>query len=147
MNNKHARFLAEYLIDQNATRAAIAAGYSPKTARSQGSRLLTNADIQIALREQQEQLSTELKITAADKRRKLWAIAQFCSEVVEGVDGEFSMRNPRAATAAVAELNKMDGEYKQAGNELPQVTFIQQFGDSSGHLKDQQFVVTAHQEE
>ncbi|WP_252177107.1 hypothetical protein [Endozoicomonas sp. 4G] len=51
---------------------------------------------------------------------------------------------PRAATAAVAELNKMDGEYKQVGSDLPQATFIQQFGDSSGYLKDQHFVVTSH---
>ncbi|MGI9282551.1 MAG: terminase small subunit [Endozoicomonas sp.] len=96
MNDKHAHFLAEYLIDQNATRAAIAAGYSKKTARSQGSRLLTNADIQIALREQLEQLSSELKITATNKRRKLWSIAQFCSELMEAADGELKMRNPRS---------------------------------------------------
>jgi phage terminase small subunit len=34
------RFVAEYLIDRNATQAAIRAGYSEKTAYSQGCRLL-----------------------------------------------------------------------------------------------------------
>lgn len=42
---KHARFVAEYLKDLNATQAAIRAGYSKKTAKAQGSRLLTKADI------------------------------------------------------------------------------------------------------
>ena len=46
---KHAKFVAEYLIDLNATQAAIRAGYSPKTAKQQGSRLLTNADVASAI--------------------------------------------------------------------------------------------------
>ena len=46
LNSKHKRFCEEYVIDLNATQAAIRAGYSKKTARSQGQRLLTNVDIQ-----------------------------------------------------------------------------------------------------
>lgn len=49
MNEKHQRFVAEYLVDLNATQAAVRAGYSPKTARAQGSRLLTNAAIAAAI--------------------------------------------------------------------------------------------------
>lgn len=41
-----ALFVAEYIKDFNATRAAKDAGYSKKTARTQGSRLLENVDIQ-----------------------------------------------------------------------------------------------------
>ncbi|MGO0308715.1 terminase small subunit [Endozoicomonas acroporae] len=63
-------------MDQNATRAAIAAGYSPKTARVQGSRLLANADISTEIRARQNKLSRELNISAQDKRAKLWQIAQ-----------------------------------------------------------------------
>ena len=37
--------MAEYRKDLNATQAAIDAGYSKKTARSQGQRLLTDVDI------------------------------------------------------------------------------------------------------
>jgi len=44
--NRKEIFCLEYIIDFNATRAAIASGYSKKTARSQGNRLLTNVDIQ-----------------------------------------------------------------------------------------------------
>ena len=139
MTPKHQRFVDEYLLDQNATRAAIAAGYSEKTAKSQGSRLLTYADISQAISEGQNQLSIELNITAKDKRQKLWQIAQFCSEPIVGADGELRMRNPRAATAAIAELNKMDGAYAQASAELPQVNFIQYFGEDSPELKSQTF--------
>jgi hypothetical protein len=42
-------FAQEYLVDFNATRAAIRAGFSPATARSQGQRMLTNVDIQKTL--------------------------------------------------------------------------------------------------
>ncbi|WP_422462582.1 MULTISPECIES: terminase small subunit [unclassified Endozoicomonas] len=69
INDKQRRFVDEYLIDQNATRAAIAAGYSPQTARVQGSRLLTNADISTEIRARQNKLSRELNITAQDKRK------------------------------------------------------------------------------
>ena len=45
LNDKQKLFVLEYLKDLNATQAAIRAGYSEKTAKQQGSRLLTNADI------------------------------------------------------------------------------------------------------
>lgn len=44
-----AAFVAEYLVDLNATQAAIRAGYSPKTADSQASDLLTLPKIQLAI--------------------------------------------------------------------------------------------------
>ncbi len=53
-------FVAEYPKDFNATQAAIRAGYSKKTARAQGSRLLTNVDIQIALRSKAEERAARL---------------------------------------------------------------------------------------
>lgn len=42
MTDKQARFCEEYMIDLNATQAAIRAGYSPKTAQEQSARLLSN---------------------------------------------------------------------------------------------------------
>lgn len=46
---KQQRFCDEYLIDLNATQAAIRAGYSVKTANEQGSRLLAKLSIQEAI--------------------------------------------------------------------------------------------------
>ncbi len=42
---KQEMFVQEYLIDLNATQAAIRAGYSTKTAKEIGSRLLTNVNV------------------------------------------------------------------------------------------------------
>ncbi|MBS1003179.1 terminase small subunit [Acetobacter thailandicus] len=63
LNDKQLRFVAEYLIDLNATQSAIRAGYSEKTARSIGQRLLTNVDIQNAISEAQSVRSIRTQIT------------------------------------------------------------------------------------
>lgn len=49
MTPKQERFVAEYLIDLNATQAAIRAGYSAKTAYSAGQRLLKHVDVSSAV--------------------------------------------------------------------------------------------------
>ncbi|NCC69717.1 MAG: terminase small subunit, partial [Clostridia bacterium] len=51
---KQQAFVQEYLCDLNATQAAIRAGYSERTAGSQGERMLKNVEIQIALAEAQQ---------------------------------------------------------------------------------------------
>lgn len=43
-------FVDEYLVDLNATQAAIRAGYSPKAARVQGCRLIANDNIQAQIK-------------------------------------------------------------------------------------------------
>ena len=60
---KQERFVAEYLIDLNATQAAIRAGYSEKTAQQQGSRLLLNVVVQEAIAKGQNKTAEKLKIT------------------------------------------------------------------------------------
>lgn len=49
LNEKQKRFVEEYLVDLNATQAAIRAGYSEKTAGAQAHKLLKNAEIQNAI--------------------------------------------------------------------------------------------------
>lgn len=49
LSERQAAFVAEFLIDLNATQAAIRAGYSEKTAKSQAARLLTNPKVQDAV--------------------------------------------------------------------------------------------------
>lgn len=46
---KQKRFVDEYLIDLNATQAAIRAGYSKNTANEQGSRLLANVKVKASI--------------------------------------------------------------------------------------------------
>ena len=45
LTEKQKRFCDEYLIDLNATQSAIRAGYSEKTAYSQGQRMLKNVEV------------------------------------------------------------------------------------------------------
>lgn len=61
---KQAAFVREYLVDLSATAAAKRAGYSERTARSIGQRLLTNVDIQAALRDALTKRSKRTEITA-----------------------------------------------------------------------------------
>ena len=56
MTEKQKRFCDEYLIDCNATQAAIRAGYSPKTANEQGAKLLAKVSIKAYIDDQLEQL-------------------------------------------------------------------------------------------
>lgn len=57
MNEKQVRFCEEYIIDHNATQAAIRAGYSEKTAKQIGSKLLTKVDVQEKVQELAEKVS------------------------------------------------------------------------------------------
>lgn len=60
---KQQRFVEEYLIDLNATQAAIRAGYSEKTAYSVGHENLKKPEIQKAIQEAQESLSNKTQLT------------------------------------------------------------------------------------
>jgi len=61
---KQKQFCEEYLIDLNATQAAIRAGYSEKTAKQIGSKLLTKVDIQKKIQELQKERSMRVEISA-----------------------------------------------------------------------------------
>jgi phage terminase small subunit len=62
LNPKQILFVKEYLIDKNATRAAKAAGYSAKSAHSDGPRLLGNAEVKEAI---QQGLDEQIKASEA----------------------------------------------------------------------------------
>lgn len=63
---KQQAFVQEYILDFNATQAAIRAGYSKKTASSQGERLLRNVEVSKALQNAQEERAKKLERTAED---------------------------------------------------------------------------------
>lgn len=64
LNEKQALFVKEYLLDLNATQAAVRAGYSEHTAEQQGSRLLRNAHVRAAVDCVMAERSRRLGITA-----------------------------------------------------------------------------------
>lgn len=88
---KQQLFVQEYLVDLNATQAAIRAGYSAKTAYSQGERLLRNVEVSQAVSEAKAERSEKTKIDAQ------WVLTRLASD----------------ATADLAEL------YDEAGNLKP----------------------------
>jgi predicted DCC family thiol-disulfide oxidoreductase YuxK len=49
MTPRQRQFVAEWLVDRNATKAAIRAGYTARTAYAQGHRLLKKAEIRAAI--------------------------------------------------------------------------------------------------
>tara|TARA_Y100001963_G_C6742158_1_gene429557 strand:+ start:1004 stop:1531 length:528 start_codon:yes stop_codon:yes gene_type:complete len=77
LTNKQQKFCEEYIIDLNATQAAIRAGYSKKTARSQGQRLLTNVDISDFVQKLRNEASERNKITIDECVSLLTSMARF----------------------------------------------------------------------
>lgn len=82
---KQQRFYDEYLIDLNATQAAIRAGYSKKTAYSQGQRLLKNVEGQKYLAELMSEKEASL---IADQNEVL----EYLTSVMRGNQKEQTLR-------------------------------------------------------
>ena len=95
----HQRFVAEYLIDCNATRAAIRAGYAPRSASSTGSRLLSNPDIAADIARRQAEIAEQSEISV----KSLLAEAEGARAVAEAAG------NGSAMVAAVALKAKIAG--------------------------------------
>lgn len=74
MNARQKRFCDEYLIDCNATQAAIRAGYSKKSAKQMGQRLLTFVDLKAYIDEQLELLHTQKTADAQEILEYLTAV-------------------------------------------------------------------------
>lgn len=65
MTPRMQRFVDEYLVDLNATQAAIRAGYSEKTANEQGARLLANVsvkqEIEVGMKKRSEEIGVDAR--------------------------------------------------------------------------------------
>ena len=94
MTPRQEKFCVEYLIDLNATQAAIRAGYSKRTAEALASRLLRNVNIRGRIKELQDKVFEDGMMSAAEA---LWRLSkagrgELKEEVVvtEGVGDGFS---------------------------------------------------------
>lgn len=110
---KQARFVAEYLIDLNASQAAIRAGYSKKTAGAIGAENLKKPEIASAIAERQRKLSGKLEITQEAVLSELAKIgfANMSDYMKVGLDGDpyldFGSLS-RDQTAALVEVTVED---------------------------------------
>lgn len=91
---KQQRFCDEYLIDLNATQACIRAGYSKKTAYSQGQRMLKYVEVKKYIEERMKEKENKLIATQDEVLRYLTSVLRGESEaeivVVEGTGDGFS---------------------------------------------------------
>lgn len=127
---KQQRFVDEYLIDLNATQAAIRAGFSAKTARQAGNRLLTNVDIQQAMQAGMEARSGRVAITQDMVLRELakigfsdirkvvrWGETQV--RMIDGEEGEAEDMVPYHGLALI-DSSEIDDEIAGAIAEVSQ---------------------------
>lgn len=63
LTDRQKEFVRQYLVDLNATKAAIRAGYSERTAYSVGQRLLKNVEIQRAVAAAQAKRAQRVEVT------------------------------------------------------------------------------------
>ena len=101
LTDKQRKFCDEYLIDLNATQAAIRAGYTEKYANTNASKLLQNTTITEYIKQLTEDAQTARIMTARERQAIL-------SDIAKDAQNELSDR-----IRAIDTLNKMTGEYTQ----------------------------------
>lgn len=102
LTEKQQRFVDEYLIDLNATQAAIRAGYSAKTANEQGARLLANVSIQQAI---SEKMAERSRRTGVNQDRIVLELAKIAfvnaADVIDSDDATIKEGATADDTAAI----------------------------------------------
>jgi phage terminase small subunit len=97
LTDKQRIFVAEYLIDKNATQACVRAGYSAKTANTVGPRLLVNVGIKELISKKLTELEDKAGLTAERVMLEVKAIAT--SNIMDGMEfnsdtGELNFKSP-----------------------------------------------------
>lgn len=90
LTDKQRRFVDEYLVDLNATQAAIRAGYSAKTAYSQAERLLRNVDVARAVEDAKAARAARVEVSADYVLRRLVEIDQM--DVLDIMTDDMSLK-------------------------------------------------------
>ena len=101
LSPKQSRFVEEYLIDLNATQAAIRAGYSKKTAREQAARMLSKVNISAAIQAGQADAKSRNQRTMDDVLADLRLVAKDAMQTLPDRDGNLVMANHNAAIKAI----------------------------------------------
>jgi len=122
-------FVAEYLKNgMNATSAALSAGYSKRTARVQGSRLLTDVDIKEQIEQKAEAVITKLDISVERTLNEIGRLAFYDPAKFFESDGSVKRiqdmdEDSRAAIAGMEVTELFDGKEQQEkdGEKQPHV--------------------------
>lgn len=111
LTEKQKRFCQEYVIDLNATQAAIRAGYSENSAGQIGEQNLKKLEIENFIKELQESKSDELNITFNDIARGVYEIA-------------INSDRDTDKLKAYDQLSKMFGHYEKDNTQRQPITNI-----------------------
>ena len=95
-------FVSQYLPELNATRAAIAAGYSPKTAASQGSRLLRNVKVRAEIEAGTAKITEKYGLSAERVLQGIANLAFFDPRDLYNQDGSLKSITELGADTAAA---------------------------------------------
>ena len=109
---KQKMFIDEYLVDLNATQAAIRAGYSPKTAKDIASQNLAKLNIRIEIDKRMAERSKRVGMNADRVLQELGKLAFVKIEDV--IDFETGRIKPTATSddlAAIQSIKIKPGEY------------------------------------
>ena len=107
LTKKQDAFVKEYLLNGgNATKAAVKAGYSEKTANEQGSQNLAKLSVKKAIELHQKEAN---KTFIWSKEQKLLKLEEIAKATMQA-DPEKGMINATAAIAAIKEHNLMMGD-------------------------------------
>ena len=98
MTARQRKFCDEYLIGGNATDAAIKAGYSPKTAKSIGQRLLTFVDLK-------QYIETELEKLHSAKIADAQEVLEYLTAVMRGQHTEQVLKLVGDGIQAVTDID------------------------------------------
>jgi len=111
MTPKQQRFVEEYLVDLNATQAAIRAGYKEASASLIGHENLRKPNIQKAIQDAQAALSDRTAITQETIMADIEAIKRDAMQVVYDDDGNKAMMDHKAALRACELQGKRYGMF------------------------------------
>jgi len=121
LNDRQSRFVDEYLVDSNATQAAIRAGYSEKTANPMAARLLANVSIEreIEAKRKRLQIKTEVKSEQVIQEYARIAFSNTSDYLTYDEDGVYlipSSKLSKAHTAAIKGIRfKRTSSYDKDG--------------------------------
>lgn len=118
LTDRQQRFVEEYLIDLNATRAAVDAGYSEKTARSIGQENLTKPDIQEAIQEAQKKRSERTEITQDYVLKSIQETMERCKQAIPVMSQDGGQAMVEDADGELHPMVKFDPSNVLKGAEL-----------------------------
>lgn len=132
MNDRQRLFVAEYLIDKNASQAAIRAGYSKKTSRRAGCYLLGLSDVKEAIAASIKKITDKCEVTAERVIAELGRIAFSDIRQIYKPDGTLKPMEewPEDVARAVSgieaeEIFEYDGHERQNVGDLRKVKLWQ----------------------